>query len=441
MPPEPIDAEVVDKPTQALALRPAPAAGAVGVLRPADTLDAIAEAFKQYQAVCERILTADDYQEYEGKPRKKKSAWRKLATAFNVSTAVVEKEIQRDAASNVISAFFTVRASVGNRETNGSGYCEVTERCCATRQGQKCHKATWKGHYCCPNGCDGRKHWSHCNHDVIATAETRAKNRAIADLIGCGEVSAEELTDDAPQRKAPAKPAPPSQAPTQAPKPSPEPASAQPEAIRTPTAAFRTAMIHKLKAEPGGPNRQTVEEYFRKLTDPTPLMPGEPLEELRLCFVPGSEQQMKDLANQIDLFSAGHPAKHAYPPNYSAEEPQAPVKTPAQVAPKVLADTAAKAQDPLWWRDVIVSKPRKGQKKSEYDKHPDTLGSLFDLRHGNDEEAQMARQRLWGIAEHEPAPREYNGKTYQPSEADWATYRAALAFKTWFAANHPKEKL
>jgi hypothetical protein len=35
-------------------------------------------------------------------------------------------------------------------------------------------------------------------HDILAIAHTRAKNRAISDLIGLGEVSAEELEADQP---------------------------------------------------------------------------------------------------------------------------------------------------------------------------------------------------------------------------------------------------
>ena len=33
-------------------------------------------------------------------------------------------------------------------------------------------------------------------HDILATAETRAKNRAISDLVGGGSVSAEEITKE-----------------------------------------------------------------------------------------------------------------------------------------------------------------------------------------------------------------------------------------------------
>jgi hypothetical protein len=37
------------------------------------------------------------------------------------------------------------------------------------------------------------RRFAHLDHDVRATAHTRGKNRAIADLVGGGEVSAEEL--------------------------------------------------------------------------------------------------------------------------------------------------------------------------------------------------------------------------------------------------------
>lgn len=202
-------------------------------------------------------------------------------------------------------------------------------------------------------------------------------------------------------------------------------------------------MIKNLLAQPGQPNRVTVLEYFRKLRDPSVLLPGrEELEAIPLQFVPLTPEDMKALVNQIGLFNAGHPAVHAFPPHPDPlAKPVPGVKTAAQVVPKVVGETAAKSKDPMWWRNVIVSRPRKGMKKAEYDKHPDTLGSLYDMRHGNDEEAEAARHRLWGLAEHEPAPREYNGRTYQPTNADWDTYYAAQAFKAWFEKNHPDEKL
>ena len=56
-----------------------------------------------------------------------------------------------------------------------------------------------------PNGCfadgwgncsRGERGFAHPNHDIPATAHTRATNRAIADLIGAGEVTAEEMQAD-----------------------------------------------------------------------------------------------------------------------------------------------------------------------------------------------------------------------------------------------------
>jgi hypothetical protein len=46
--------------------------------------------------------------------------------------------------------------------------------------------------------CNGRLHFSHPG-DVSATAFTRAKNRAISDLIGAGEISAEEAIQETGQ--------------------------------------------------------------------------------------------------------------------------------------------------------------------------------------------------------------------------------------------------
>src|ERR1700674_1112033 len=45
-------------------------------------------------------------------------------------------------------------------------------------------------------GDSRERKFSHIEHDVQATAQTRAKSRAISDLIGAGEVSAEEMMSD-----------------------------------------------------------------------------------------------------------------------------------------------------------------------------------------------------------------------------------------------------
>lgn len=53
-----------------------------------------------------------------------------------------------------------------------------------------------------------------------------------------------------------------------------------------------------------------------------------------------------------------------------------------------------------WFWDLIVPVPRKGQKRDEYLKSPDTIRSLYEQRHGTDEDAQLARERLYGFVHH-----------------------------------------
>ena len=118
-----------------------------------------------YQTITEKMLDESDYQDIKGKAFKKKSAWRKYARAFNISDEIIEKDVVKTEKGNVIEASFVVRATLPNgRYAEGWGNCSRQE---------------------------GNK--SHPNHDIPSTAHTRAKNRAIADLIGAGEVSAEEI--------------------------------------------------------------------------------------------------------------------------------------------------------------------------------------------------------------------------------------------------------
>ena len=82
--------------------------------------------------------------------------------------------------------------------------------------------------------------------------------------------------------------------------------------------------------------------------------------------------------------------------------------------------------DPDWYWDVIITVPRAKTKKVDYMKTPDTIRSLYDAMKGGDDEA---KKRLWGLAkEWDPQPWEYQGKTYQPTEADHLARKALDAF-------------
>lgn len=191
-----IDVEAVeDDPaatTAAIVHQPVPKGG---LMRPVATTEATVVAFHEYQAMCEQLLVpADHTRTWDGKTFKNKSAWRKLATAMNVS--VIADDIIRldtDDYGRVTYVIVRVIAEAPNGRTMpGIGACDSHERCCPKAFGEKCNN-TAKKHTHCDAGCTGFAHFSKAQHDIPATAETRAKNRALSDLFGFGEVSAEEV--------------------------------------------------------------------------------------------------------------------------------------------------------------------------------------------------------------------------------------------------------
>ena len=168
-----------------------------------------AAAQKNFNDLVEALLDKSDYQMIrtkEGmKPKKKKSAWRKLARAFNISDDIVEEEIIRDECHRIISAKFVVKATLPNgRYGMGVGDCSIYD---------KIKKDDEKE----PTPFELRKRFNNAEHDVLTTAHTRAKSRAISDLVGGGEVSAEELSGVDTGKIKPMKPSTPK--PTVAPKP------------------------------------------------------------------------------------------------------------------------------------------------------------------------------------------------------------------------------
>jgi len=182
----------------------------------APTSDVVA-AFQGYQAAKEALLTTSDYQTFrEGGTERafvKRSGWRKLAIAFGVSFTIIDKQLELDEAGMLRYAEFTVRATAPNgRSSDGWGSCSADERCCVpgcTRRHRHCAAADG-------GSCHPANHFSKPRHDIPATAETRAKNRAAADLFGMGEVSAEEVTEEHTATHQNTAPIPHSQAPSPA---------------------------------------------------------------------------------------------------------------------------------------------------------------------------------------------------------------------------------
>jgi len=145
-------------------------ATASALVRPGASIPEIVALMDDYQSLCQALLHDSDWQTIQGKRFPKRSAWRKLAVAYGVSFQIIDREITRNEEGELIAADFVVRATAPNgRYADGWGAASVAE----------------KG----PKGRGVGKLY----HDIPATAETRAKNRAAADLFGMGEVSAEEV--------------------------------------------------------------------------------------------------------------------------------------------------------------------------------------------------------------------------------------------------------
>jgi len=123
----------------------------------------ILEAWENFEDLKIKLLNDSDFIDIRGDRFAKKSAFRKLAVAFGISCEIVRED--RIAFENGIEAHLvTMKAiSPNGRFMTACGSCHSNER--------KFTKPS----------------------DVRATAQTRATNRAIADLIGWSAPSAEEV--------------------------------------------------------------------------------------------------------------------------------------------------------------------------------------------------------------------------------------------------------
>jgi len=170
------------------------------IVRMAVSVEEFKKALEEYNQFKKAIITDDDVVIINGKQFLKKSYWRKVNNAFNLSVTVVS-ENRTELPNGDIVWDFTCEATASNgRKACGTGSCSIYE------------KAIYK---------DGmfvqvKKVWDKAKHKMVpvydengqlvyepaipnswhnarSTAETRAYNRAVSNLVGGGEVSAEEV--------------------------------------------------------------------------------------------------------------------------------------------------------------------------------------------------------------------------------------------------------
>lgn len=136
----------------------------IGIVRPAVTAIQALAAWQEFQELKKYIIERSDIQVIQGRNHIKKSGWRKFATFYNLTDQIVE-ETQVDLEKGGFYWKIKVVCTAPNgRQTEGVGMCASSE-----------------------------KSGARMLHDTYTTAHTRAKNRAISDMIAAGEVSAEEM--------------------------------------------------------------------------------------------------------------------------------------------------------------------------------------------------------------------------------------------------------
>lgn len=135
------------------------------IVAPAVSAADMKRQMKLFQSLKASLLDSKkDISNIQGNPYIKRSGWRKLALAFNISDEIIKETKEVRGEDFEWRIWVRTRAPNG-RSVVGIGACSSDER-----------------------------NFAHLRHDVYAIAHTRAKNRALSDLIGSGEVSWEELT-------------------------------------------------------------------------------------------------------------------------------------------------------------------------------------------------------------------------------------------------------
>ena len=124
------------------------------------------QAYKGLQNALDRAMP-DQLMKIQGRTFRKKGYWRAIAKAFSLRLTLISESRYEEGSEWGYIVVYRAEDRAGN-VADGDGACSIREKSGAM--------ATL--------------------HNVRAHAHTRAKNRAISDLVGFGEVSAEEMRDD-----------------------------------------------------------------------------------------------------------------------------------------------------------------------------------------------------------------------------------------------------
>ena len=134
------------------------------IVRPAISAQAALQAWNEFQSLKTAVLSTSDLHLIQGKSFVKKSGWRKFATFYNLTDKIVDEQKIENTDGTYTWKIKAECIAPNGRITEGVAMCNSKEKSGARQE-----------------------------HDCYTTAHTRAKNRAISDMIAAGEVSAEEM--------------------------------------------------------------------------------------------------------------------------------------------------------------------------------------------------------------------------------------------------------
>lgn len=165
------------------------------IVRPVENVDEVVEVYDQFDKIKKKLLSSEDVTKIQNNNHINKSGWRKIATVFNLSVETVD--ISNSVEDGVVKYIVKARATAPNGKTvTGTGMCASNESNHMETLGDVRPDEAMDNENIIE--VDGK--WRRLKdprevneHNIVATAETRAKNRAISDLVGGGEVSAEEM--------------------------------------------------------------------------------------------------------------------------------------------------------------------------------------------------------------------------------------------------------
>lgn len=202
------------------------------------------EAYRELQKSLDKAMP-DQIMDLDGKPFRKKGYWRAISLAFNLTVEMVSEERKvggffldgRENFGWVVS--YRATHPMTSRTDSGDGACFAVEKArrfkCLHPEREGSKRTLHFPHSTCPD-FDPNFQWrtlpgDATEHNVRSHAHTRAFNRAVSNLVGFGEVSAEEVDRDEHQPGADAAAARPvGSGATPAAQPQPAPPAGQPSA-------------------------------------------------------------------------------------------------------------------------------------------------------------------------------------------------------------------